>query len=74
MKGSPPLMCGKRLNGLGSPFGFETLDVDVRCHTSGDRLNGLGSPFGFETKLVRLYRRYIVRLNGLGSPFGFETF
>ncbi len=38
----------RRLNGLGSPFGIET----VKCFSFRKdylRLNGLGSPFGIET-------------------------
>ncbi len=38
------------LNGLGSPFGFETNTFfDVPIRNPLNRLNGLGSPFGFET-------------------------
>ncbi len=41
---------GWRLNGLGSPFGFETNTFfDVPIRNPLNRLNGLGSPFGFET-------------------------
>jgi len=36
------------LNGLGSPFGFET-GMNELTDTQVHRLNGLGSPFGFET-------------------------
>ncbi len=40
-----------RLNGLGSPFGIETLQFDRQHVPSArlQRLNGLGSPFGIET-------------------------
>jgi len=37
------------LNGLGSPFGFETTMWAFEQLLSGLGLNGLGSPFGFET-------------------------
>ena len=40
------------LNGLWSPFGFETVE-DRKCIV-GIWLNGLWSPFGFETLLVGL--------------------
>ncbi len=36
-------------NGLGSPFGFETLEQCVGIFEGSIRRNGLGSPFGFET-------------------------
>jgi len=38
----------ERLNGLGSPFGFETTLPRYNARTC-QGLNGLGSPFGFET-------------------------
>ncbi len=42
---------GERLNGLGSPFGFETpIPPPSRCKWCPG-LNGLGSPFGIETLL-----------------------
>ena len=37
-----------RLNGLGSPFGFETVHL-ATLYRESPWLNGLGSPFGFET-------------------------
>src|SRR5438128_851245 len=37
------------LNGLGSPFGIETLTNDTPLTPTLQRLNGLGSPFGIET-------------------------
>ncbi len=38
-----------RLNGLGSPFGFETFSNRILISPEAGGLNGLGSPFGFET-------------------------
>src|SRR6266700_1735799 len=63
-----------RLNGLGSPFGFET-QRRLQMGTKPTRgLNGLGSPFGFETGVITSVRNSSYDwLNGLGSPFGFET-
>ncbi len=62
------------LNGLGSPFGFETDMNHYIVYRVIRRLNGLGSPFGFETKnRIALEASKEPRLNGLGSPFGFET-
>ncbi len=46
-RSSLALMCG--LNGLGSPFGFETSLCEGLYLVPFERLNGLGSPFGFET-------------------------
>src|SRR6266705_116611 len=60
------------LNGLGSPFGFETLK-SFGVNQQKRRLNGLGSPFGFEIGVVPPAMRMVLGLNGLGSPFGFET-
>ncbi len=40
----------RRLNGLGSPFGIETLRAP-RLALCGSWLNALGSPFGIETLL-----------------------
>ncbi len=63
-----------RLNGLGSPFGFETPEPRESPQEL-EGLNGLGSPFGFETFETRaMTLRAGQWLNGLGSPFGFETF
>ncbi len=39
----------QRLNGLGSPFGIETLQFGPEPDLYKRRLNGLGSPFGIET-------------------------
>src|SRR6266699_2159938 len=61
-----------RLNGLGSPFGFETSHQRSFVQMCS-WLNGLGSPFGFETLYLRQSSKQLGRLNGLGSPFGFET-
>jgi len=44
-----------RLNGLGSPFGFETIGSHKQNLQVLRRLNGLGSPFGFETSGTRNY-------------------
>src|SRR2546430_5978246 len=41
-----------RLNGLWSPFGFETRDSALRLRLGFLRLNGLWSPFGFETTAI----------------------
>jgi len=41
------------LNGLGSPFGFETASAATARVATVMRLNGLGSPFGFETGTPR---------------------
>ncbi len=38
-----------RLNGLGSPFGIETIEEVSASDQQDHRLNGLGSPFGIET-------------------------
>ncbi len=49
------------LNGLGSPFGFETQARMLLNRNRLARLNGLGSPFGFETERLRVLeaiRRY----------------
>src|SRR5438105_10084730 len=40
----------RRLNGLGSPFGFETQYFGGINVNTSLRLNGVGSPFGFETE------------------------
>ncbi|SRR6266487_2762905 len=65
--------CRTWLNGLGSPFGFETPQFGTTAPRFL-RLNGLGSPFGFETFSNRiLISPEAGGLNGLGSPFGFET-
>ncbi len=62
----------ERLNGLGSPFGIETMSIRVADNlTQG--LNGLGSPFGIETTHTSSQHWKHARLNGLGNPFGFET-
>src|SRR6266581_2529498 len=63
------------LNGLGSPFGFETTTQRTPPGSPPNWLNGLGSPFGFEinTFFDVPIRNPLNRLNGLGSPFGFET-
>ncbi len=37
------------LNGLGSPFGIETIYLLSMAQAKAVRLNGLGSPFGIET-------------------------
>ncbi len=39
----------QRLNGLGSPFGIETLLSALPNRVLLQGLNGLGSPFGIET-------------------------
>ncbi len=62
-----------RLNGLGSPFGIETIQ-QATPPPPLYRLNGLGSPFGIETIAVQNERdEKCGWLNGLGSPFGIET-
>ncbi len=51
LKHSMNLQCHQfltRLNGLGSPFGIETLS-GASIAASNIWLNGLGSPFGIET-------------------------
>src|SRR6266496_3752186 len=61
------------LNGLWSPFGFET-KKDSHAHGLPCLwLNGLWSPFGFETSQEHSGHGYDSWLNGLWSPFGFET-
>ena len=40
------------LNGLGSPFGFETVFFVTLLIITDVGLNGLGSPFGFETAIT----------------------
>src|SRR6266567_2792267 len=60
------------LNGLGSPFGIETL-LRAAIYSRNGRLNGLGSPFGIETTKLDGTNNKQYGLNGLGSPFGIET-
>ena len=61
-----------RLNGLGSPFGFETVCL-IGFLAALLGLNGLGSPFGFETPIDKDMPEGMTGLNGLWSPFGIET-
>src|SRR6266700_1005006 len=62
-----------RLNGLGSPFGFET------CARLGNAAGHLAGGMAWEARsgLKRQSQEGVSqfehRLNGLGSPFGFET-
>src|SRR5438046_254545 len=58
------------LNGLWSPFGFETVVKSIAVTHSPFGLNGLWSPFGFETCATYATPCFGLRLNGLWSPFG----
>ena len=57
-----------RLNGLWSPFGIETIDLnEIKRIQYG--LNGLWSPFGIETAFSFSPFCHSLWLNGLWSPF-----
>src|SRR6266700_36904 len=64
--------CVDWLNGLGSPFGIETL-LRAAIYSRNGRLNGLGSPFGIETTKLDGTNNKQHGLNCLGSPFGIPT-
>src|SRR6266568_5005371 len=61
-------------NGLGSPFGIETMAIFPIDHALLlPCRNGLGSPFGIETYRPSCLQQKRECRNGLGSPFGIET-
>src|SRR5438876_14243 len=61
-----------RLNGLGSPFGIETLNfVDV-CQAIYRATWPWEPILSLYTVAILVYHSFFSWLNGLGSPFGFQ--
>jgi len=56
------------LNGLGSPFGIETICEALHTEDIAVGLNGLGSPFGIETRSPRLRTRRRQKAKWPGEP------
>ncbi len=55
------------LNGLGSPFGIETM-ILLLFHCVNIGLNGLGSPFGIETSSHPVFVRGALPAKWPGKP------